>query len=444
VTEKNLLFPQNAPDLTPSDARHRLWPGLAIALLICLGTRLVVWTAAYTGAAGLVQIRTGLEPPIHMREQHIVRELNDPNSPLSREFQRAIAGLQPLLNWDAGHYRGIIEHGYAYEPAPADVPRAQQYNIAFFPLYPWLCRPLAAVLGTPAAMILVANLSALLAAAVLYLYVHRQLDAESALFAVAIVFCWPTACFYSFGYAESLNLLLTIAVLLLADRQRWWLAALVCGLATATRPTAVTLVPVLLLAYWLNTPRRRFGTLLGLGVAASLGVAFYAAHLTYRFGSPAVYFDNFRNWIPELGESQWPHFLRLENIANGFKYLGRAIRQFPTGLMHLTNPIAWNIPLTVALLALSVGGMFRTPRRFWPFLWLGPLIFLQRYAVSGWNTFGVESLARYMMLATPALIVLAIWATRAWKSGVRCMLVAGLLLLEAMWAYRFGAHDWAG
>jgi hypothetical protein len=440
----NLLFPQSTPDLPAGAARPRLWPGLALAMLIFLATRLVVWTAAYTGAAGLVQIRTGLEPPIHMREVHIVRELSDPNSSLSHEFHRALAGLQPLLNWDAGHYRGIIEHGYAYEPTPPDAPRAQQYNIAFFPLYPWLCRPLAAALGTPTAMILVANLSALLAAALLYLYVRRQLDAESALFAVALVFCWPTACFYSFGYAESLNLLLTVAVLLLADRQCWWLAALACGLATATRPTAVTLIPVLLLAHWLNAQPRRRGALLGLGVVASLGVACYAVYLTGRFGSPAVYFDNFRNWIPELGESQWPRFLRLENIANGFKYLGRAVRQFPTGLTHLTNPIAWNIPLTVALLALSLGGMFRTPRRFWPFLWLGPLIFVQRYAVSGWNTFGVESLARYMMLATPALIVLAIWATRACKSGLRCTLVAGLLLLEAMWAYRFGAHDWAG
>ena len=427
-------------------AREPLWPGLGYALLIWLGTRLVVWVAAYTGAAIHVQICAGVEPPVHMQAERIARELRDPDAPLARYYHRCFDQFQPLMNWDAGHYAGVIEHGYQYRPSLPTDTQPQQYNIAFFPLYPLLAAPLASVLGGRAALVLFANLAGLAAALALYIYVCRHVAADAALPAVAIVFGWPTACFYSFGYAESLNLLLTVLVLHLAAVRRWWPAAVACGLATATRPTGLTLAPVLVLAWWFGNghePRRKLRLLPFYTLVAVAGVLAYAAYLTGRFGSPLVFFENFRSWIPGLTADEWPQFLRLEHVFNGFKYFGRAVREFPVWLVHLTNPVTWNIPLVLVILALSLVGRWRAPAHMRPLLWLAPLIFLQRYLACGWNTWGLESMARYVMLATPALVVLALLAAR-WRPGSRAALVTTILLLQAMWAFRFGGRDWAG
>ncbi len=62
--------------------------------------------------------------------------------------------------------------------------------------------------------------------------VEPLLAAEAALLAVALVFVWPTACFYSFGYAESVNLLLTVLVLFAST----WLALFLSKLVN--RPVA--------------------------------------------------------------------------------------------------------------------------------------------------------------------------------------------------------------
>ena len=63
------------------------------------------------------------------------------------------------------------------------------------------------MLSTNAAMVLVAHACALAAALVLYMWVRWRVDEHAALFAVAATFCLPSACYYSFAYAESLTLL---------------------------------------------------------------------------------------------------------------------------------------------------------------------------------------------------------------------------------------------
>src|SRR5262245_14946056 len=65
-----------------------------------------------------------------------------------------------LATWDAQHYRFLATQGY----------HAGQQSIAFFPLYPWLVRAVAALpgIGPLTAALLVAN--ALSLAALLLLY----------------------------------------------------------------------------------------------------------------------------------------------------------------------------------------------------------------------------------------------------------------------------------
>jgi hypothetical protein len=243
-------------------------------------------------------------------------------------------------------------------------------------------------------------------------------------------------------------LALIAATLLLVDRGNYALAALPCALATATRPSAAPLVLVLMIAYWRaggGPYLRRTARTLAAGVVGSLGMLAYGVYLAQRFGSALVYVDTVRSgWVPAMRGRDWLAFALLARIWDQFKYLGRLFADLPASLVTLADPRLWNMPATLAVLALSLWGMARTPRRFRPFLLLGPLIFLQTYLAVGWSNFGVESLGRYTMLAVPAFVVLAAWVAQKWGPAARTTLIAALLLVEAAWAFQFGLGEWTG
>jgi Gpi18-like mannosyltransferase len=129
--------------------------------------------------------------------------------PEYQSFVDLFTDFAPLCRFDGVHYRSIIEGGYRYQTPPPDTTdrKVLEQNIAFFPLFPLLCQPLARVMSTHAAMILVVHVCALAAAMLLYLWVRHRVDESVALFAVAAALCFPPAVYYSFGYAESLTLL---------------------------------------------------------------------------------------------------------------------------------------------------------------------------------------------------------------------------------------------
>lgn len=422
--------------------------GVTLSLLIFAATRLVVWTGAYSGAALRVAIREKIDPPLSWREPQIDRDLANSQSSLSSEVREQMADFAPLMRWDAGHYEWIVRDGYRYElPQPGAAPEANQWNIAFFPLYPLLCRALAPWIGVHGAMMFVAGMAGFAAVVAMYTVASVRVGHVAALWCVALLSCWPTSAFLSFGYPESLALALSLFAIGLADHRHWIAAAIVCGLCAATRPTLVMLAPLLAWVYATRGGKSDRPNWLAACPYAALcmwGALAYAGYLTWRFGSPWVYFSNFQaGWLAGRGVD-WGNYLSFSTVADGFRFFGRALRDFPVGLAYLANPITWNIPLVLSLLVVSLLGWRGVARDFRPYLLLAPLIFLQRYAVSGWNSFATESLARYVGLAAPTLLVLGAWVARDWSTGARATLIAGLLLLQAIWAVNFGLSQWAG
>lgn len=445
----SLLFEERLPRAVSAPQRSRRWRGVAFVCLLFLTTRVVTWTGAYYGALTLFRIENKVEPSFEKRMQEWARHPPPDDSPLARSARESLADFAPLCRFDGNHYRSIIERGYQYTPPPPGaLPEQRAQNIAFFPLYPLLCQPLSRFFGPRAALVLVAHICALAAAILLYLWVRHRIDDPSARFAAAVTLCLPAACYYSFGYAESLTLLLTVAALWLIDRRAWLPAALICGLATATRPTALPIVGVYALAYWFNnsdTRRARLLKLVPLVIVGAAGLLAYAGYLTYRFDSPLVYAANFRaGWVTDEARANWLEYLTLARMWDQFKYFGRMIASLPVGLVNLASPLLWNVPTDLFILFLSLAGLLRVPRSFRPLLALGPLIFLQAYVASGGATFGIEPIARYLAVAVPAFVVLAAWATREWRPGLRHALLALLLFLQGAWAFRFGMVEWSG
>ncbi len=443
MAHSKLLF-SDSPTAAPSAVSLRR--GLAWVAAVYLLTRLVIWTGAYAGTFISFRMTFAMYHPFEYYARDMQAQLDDPSSEQSRWLATYMLDLNPLLRFDGQHYKSIVTGGYKYvTPEPGE--RLEQ-NIAFFPLYPLICRPFATLLGTNVAMVLVAHLATLVAVILLYVWIRGKVDHHAALVVAACTMCLPSSCYLALGYAECMTLLTFVIVCMCVDRRWFWAAALACGFATATRPTAVVMVPVFLLAYGLDdsTPiRRRLAMLIPLGLVAGAGIALYAAFLHHEYGSAFVYAENFRNgWVPDKDRGDWIEYLLMARVWYQFKHLAQVVISFPLGLVELVNPRTWNMPLTFFMLFVSIAGMWRVPARFRPLLLVGPLTFAQAYLASGGAAFGIVPIARYMATAVPTLVVLGIWMAREWRPLTRHMLLGAMLVMQGLWAFHLTLIEWPG
>jgi hypothetical protein len=183
------------------------------------GSRLLVLVA---GVAGVVTVRhqTGAA-----RASGKIAQLGPTGSALARGV---------LHQFDASYYLAIAGHGYV---------AAAPNNLAFFPLYPALIRALGLVTGSEViAGLVISSASFALALVLLHRLSELELGRPAADATVLLVAFAPLSFFFSAIYTESLFLLLSVAAVLAARRERWALAGVLAGLATLTRPTGILLM----------------------------------------------------------------------------------------------------------------------------------------------------------------------------------------------------------
>jgi hypothetical protein len=152
--------------------------------------------------------------------------------------QSAARVHQGLLAWDAGWYEAIAKHGYAGSGSGSG-------SLRFFPLVPAIARGLGEVPGVPvgAALVVVANLSALAAAALLACLVRRETGDSQLARRAAWLFCLaPPAFVFVMGYAEATFVLLCVGAFYCMRGRRWWPAAALSVLAGLARPLGALLV----------------------------------------------------------------------------------------------------------------------------------------------------------------------------------------------------------
>ena len=143
--------------------------------------------------------------------------------------------------WDARWYGEVLQNGYP-EVLPTDGAGNVQENAwAFYALFPLLGRVVAGLTGMhPAfALTLIAMVSGLGAALVIYRLFRHKASHRTALWATVFVATFPVSPVLQVPYAESLNLLLLAAALLLAVERRYLWAIPVVVLMCLSRPTGV-------------------------------------------------------------------------------------------------------------------------------------------------------------------------------------------------------------
>ena len=143
---------------------------------------------------------------------------------------------QGLFAWDGAFYRAIAEHGYR---------AVGQGSLRFFPLVPLLSRGLGWIMldHTAAALIVVANVSALLFGALLHRLALRETgDPATARRAAWFGALFPAAFVLVMGYSEATAMMLGVVVFLGLRSNRFWWAAVAGFLAGLCRPVGVLLV----------------------------------------------------------------------------------------------------------------------------------------------------------------------------------------------------------
>jgi hypothetical protein len=194
-----------------------------------------------------------------------------------------------LLRWDSEWYQLIAAQGYAFN---GDV--GERQTVAFYPLYPLLTRAVSAITGLPVvdALLLVANIAAIAAIVLLFRLVRSEFGDPVALLTIALVSFFPGSVFLSAGYTEPLTLLWIVGFFLALRRQRFFAAAVLAGLAVATRSSGIVLWPVLLWQVWRHRELRQFARdLVPLSVLATSGLWLYMLYLGLAFGRPLAFSD---------------------------------------------------------------------------------------------------------------------------------------------------------
>ncbi|XAS63217.1 hypothetical protein VUN84_13025 [Micrococcaceae bacterium Sec5.8] len=149
--------------------------------------------------------------------------------------------------WDARWYGEVLQNGYP-DVLPTDGAGNVQENAwAFYALFPLLGRAAAALTGVPPAfaLTLIAMLSGLAAALVIYRLFRLRAGHRTALWGTLFVSTFPISPVLQVPYAESLNLLLLAAALLLVMQRRYLWAMPAVVLMCLSRPTGVPFAAML-------------------------------------------------------------------------------------------------------------------------------------------------------------------------------------------------------
>jgi hypothetical protein len=253
--------------------------------------------------------------------------------------------------WDAKWYLSIVTKGYV---ANSNITNYLS-NLAFFPLYPYLVKPIGWIFPRAQSSqsiyllfgIILSNLFFLAAAGLLYkLVVNWIADETIARNTLLLLFVFPTSFYFSCFYSESLFLFLSLASLMAGLNQKWWLAGLLGALCTLSRsPGILMIIPI----FWLYMNSRKWQIrrmrgdvlwLLLLPVALSL----FFLSLYPKTGS---------FWSPLLAQAAWGRGGDL-----GKDLLG--LIQSPALNPRQMDAVFWIIFLLITLV-----GMWKLPSRFY-------------------------------------------------------------------------------
>ena len=300
------------------------------------------------------------------------------------------AWLGVWQRWDALHYIRIVQGGYTSNDLTA-----------FFPLYPLLARLITELIGIDglSALLIVSNLSFLLALVVFYKLVADLFSEQVSKGAIWCLALFPSAFFFYAVYPQSLALLFAL-LCFYSFRKKQLLVSIVAGIATGL--THATVIPLCLLLgveavrNWRNSSGLRRWIAFIPAVSPGLGVSIF---LAWRFSQnfPPIFALLQSDW-GRLTQWPWQTLLDLPKLFQ-FQYF------YITGWVNLS------------LLALILISIFWGYQKLGLGLWIYQLSMLLFLLSSTGSQFEpLSGLNRYALLMFPTMIFLATCIkNRLWK-----------------------------
>ncbi|WP_342024018.1 hypothetical protein AAE021_02085 [Arthrobacter citreus] len=214
--------------------------------------------------------------------------------------------LQFIGAWDSEWYGKIFAGGYPSEVPRDATGRAQENEWAFYALFPYLVRALAAVtgLGWEVLAPLVATAAGFAAALMVYRLFTLRASAGTALWGVVFVAVNPVSPVLQVPYAESLNLLLLAAALYLLVQRRYLAAVPVVLVMCLSRPVGVAFAVMMLVLFvrrWIRRRTEPFSLaetwrMIVLGLASGVGALAWPALAWAVTGDLRAYTDTETAW----------------------------------------------------------------------------------------------------------------------------------------------------
>jgi Gpi18-like mannosyltransferase len=206
-----------------------------------------------------------------------------------RSVNAAAVLRETVILGDVAWYMSIAEQGYEIQSFNTDA----HHNWAFFPLFPLLLRGASFISGEFLFTGMLLSHLFFLAALILTYKTAREFGlneatADRTIFYLAV---FPTSFFFSLPMTESLFLCLTVGSFYAAKRQRWWVACILCALASATRVTGILLLPSLILLYSSTYGKRWWRRDLLWLLITPTGLLSFMGYLYYITGNPLAFKD---------------------------------------------------------------------------------------------------------------------------------------------------------
>lgn len=312
---------------------------------------------------------------------------------------------------DAQRYLQIAEDGYVTQGA-------DQINLVFYPLYPYLVRILSfGVLDKALVGMAVSRLALMGAGVCLYELVKCDGDEKTARFSVLLMGVYPFSMFTVGVYTESLFLLLTIGCMLAIRKDKMLIAGIVGFLAALTRVQGMLLLfPAVyrIVAGKLGKEKRPVRWADAFALLIPLGFAVYLLINDALHGNP-FQFLMYEEGEPWYQSTRWVGENIAQQYHNALDFPGlEYIIYIPQILLYF---------LGLALLFLGIRNRERMEYLLYGAVYLG-FTYLSGWMISG---------GRYMLCCFPCFIILARIKNETVKGAV--LLLSSMLFF--LYSYLF-------
>jgi Gpi18-like mannosyltransferase len=288
---------------------------------------------------------------------------------------RSCFDITTLSNWDGQHFLQIASRGYLYP-----------YQLAFFPLYPFLIKLFGFLLPLPLYIVgvLLNIIFTLMGINFLFRLLKNNFSAKKSLQIIFLIVCFPLSFFFLTVYSESLFFCLSVLVIYFYQKKHYWKTVILLSLLVLTRMAGLALVGALLLdLYNKKALNQRF-------LIPFFGIALFAWYGYFRTGElfSVVY-----------AETHWERLI----TAPGFAIYNSISILFREGISYKNYSLASDLVLVVAVLILLIKSAKFLPRLYFYYALLSLLIPL--------STSTFLSLPRFVLVIFPLFIAFYSWST---------------------------------